>query len=212
IGHLINTVTVGAANDTDTGNNTASDDDSLTPRADLQVTKVDHKGGSSTTSSAGTVVPGAGLVYTVTVSNSGPSNAVGATVADTFPANYGSPIWTATGSSGTSFSATGSGNIADTVTIPAGGSVTYTVSGTVSSAATGTLSNTATTADPSGTTDPTPANNSATDSDSLTPQADLYVTKTAPTSVLINDNLDYTITVKNNGPSNNAGFTLTDAV
>src|SRR5207249_3068046 len=120
--------------------------------------------------------------YTVTVSNSGPSKAVGATVADSFPANYTSPTWTATGSSGTSgFSATGSGNIADTVTIPAGGSITYTVSGTVSSAATGTLSNTATV---TGSSDPAPGNNSATDTDNLTPSADLAVTKAfADTSV-----------------------------
>ncbi len=51
--------------------------------------------------------------------------------------------------------------------------MTYTVTATVSAAATGTLANTATVTAPAGVTDPTPGNNSATDTDTLTPQADL---------------------------------------
>ena len=45
--------------------------------------------------------------------------------------------------------------------------MTYTASCTISAAATGTLSNTATVTAPAGVTDPTPGNNSATDSDTL---------------------------------------------
>ena len=44
-------------------------------------------------------------------------------------------------------------------------------------APTGTLTNVVTVTDPAGTTDPTPANNTATDIDNLSPQADLSVTK-----------------------------------
>ncbi|MBO1765188.1 hypothetical protein JQN64_28885, partial [Escherichia coli] len=49
---------------------------------------------------------------------------------------------------------------------------------TISAAASGTLSNTATVAAPAGVTDPTPGNNSATDTDTLTARADLTITKT----------------------------------
>ena len=53
---------------------------------------------------------------------------------------------------------------------------TYTATCTINASATGTLSNTATVS--SGVTDPVPANNSATDTDTLTPQADIGITKT----------------------------------
>ena len=49
--------------------------------------------------------------------------------------------------------------------IPAGGSITYTVILTIPAGFTGNLVNTATVTPPAGTTDPTPGNNSATDSD-----------------------------------------------
>ena len=49
--------------------------------------------------------------------------------------------------------------------MPVGSTVTYTVTGTVSASATGTLVNTATVATPAGVTDPTPSNNTATDTD-----------------------------------------------
>ena len=62
--------------------------------------------------------------------------------------------------------------------MPTGSTITYIVSGTISPAATGTLANTASVAAPAGTTDPTTANNSATDSDTLAPQADLQITNT----------------------------------
>ena len=49
---------------------------------DLAITKVDNKGGSSITPSTGTVVPGTSFVYTIVVSNNGPSNDVGSTISD----------------------------------------------------------------------------------------------------------------------------------
>ena len=53
---------------------------------------------------------------------------------------------------------------------------------TIDASATGTLVNTATVAVPAGTTDPDPTDNSATDTDTLTPRADLSITKTDGTS------------------------------
>jgi hypothetical protein len=87
-------------------------------------------------------------------------------VADTFPASL-TCTWTCVGAGGGTCTASGSGNINDSVNLPNGGSVTYTASCAISGAATGTLSNTATVTAPGGVTDPTPGNNSATDTDTL---------------------------------------------
>ena len=62
--------------------------------------------------------------------------------------------------------------------LPSGGSLTYTLTGTISPAATGSLSNTVSVAPPAGWTEPNTADNSATDTDTLTPQANLAITKT----------------------------------
>src|SRR5205085_11686050 len=99
--------------------------------ADLAITKTDG---------VTTATPGGSVTYTITASNAGPSNAPGSTVADTFPASL-TCTWTCVGAGGGTCTAAGSGNINDTVNLPAGGSVTYTVSATVSAAATGSLSN-----------------------------------------------------------------------
>ncbi len=205
-GTMANTAAVTApatTTDPDTGNNSATDTDTLTPRADLWVTKTDG---------VSTAVPGAGTTYTIMVSNAGPSDVSGASVADTFPAVLSGVTYTAAGSGGASgFTASGSGNINDAVVnLPVGSSVTYTAVANLSSAATGTLANTATISAPGGTTDPNPANNSATDTDTLTPQADLRVTKTAPAMVDIGAIFHYTVTITNLGPSDAQNVALTD--
>ena len=74
--------------------------------------------------------------------------------------------WTCTASSGSSCSASGSGNIDDAISLEAGDSAFYTLQGTVSGSATGTLSNTASVG-ASGVNDPVPGNNSATDVDTI---------------------------------------------
>jgi hypothetical protein len=51
--------------------------------------------------------------------------------------------------------------------MPAGSKITYTAKGTINSSAPGSISDTATVTVPSGVTDPKPANNSASDSDTL---------------------------------------------
>src|SRR4029079_16325961 len=165
-GTLSNTATVSSGiTDPSPANNSATDTDTLTPQANLGITKTD----AVTTATAG-----GSVTYTITASNAGPSNAPGSSVADTFPASL-TCTWTCVGAGGGTCTASGSGNISDTVNLPAGGSVTYTASCTISAAATGTLSNTATVAAPGGVTDPTPGNNSATDADTLGAQADLAI-------------------------------------
>ena len=204
-GTLSNTATVSSAvTDPDPANNSATDTDTLTPQADLAITKTDG---------VATAVPGGPITYTITASNAGPSDAPGSTVVDTLPATITGATWTCVGAGGGTCTAAGSGNINDTVNLPTGGSVTYTVTGTVSSAATGTLSNTATVAAPAGVTDPDPANNSATDTDTLTPEADLSITKTdGQTTVQAGTPITYTIVVSNPGPSDVLGATVADTV
>ena len=126
---------------------TATDTDTLNAQATLAITKTDNDGGSSVTPTVGAAVPGTSITYTIVASNTGPSTATGASVTDPLASNpaISSDTWTATGSGGaTGFSASGSGSIDDSLTIPSGGSVTYTVVATITSSATGTLSNTAT--------------------------------------------------------------------
>ncbi|MEO7936796.1 MAG: proprotein convertase P-domain-containing protein, partial [Dokdonella sp.] len=120
--------------------------------ADLAITKTDG---------VTTAAPGGSVTYTITASNAGPGGTTG-TVADTFPAAL-TCTWTCVGAAGGTCTASGAGNISDPVTLPSGGSVTYTASCTISASATGSLVNTATVAGVAG--DPTPANNTATDTD-----------------------------------------------
>jgi len=156
-------------------------------------------------------VPGTSVTYTIVAINNGPDPVIGATLANTFPAVITGINWTGAGAGGGTVAASGSGNISELINLPVGGSVTLTATGTISASATGSLSNTATVSVPSGISDPTPANNSATDTDTLNPQADLSITKTnGATSVTPGGSTTYTITVSNAGPSNAMGASVTD--
>jgi hypothetical protein len=126
---------------------------------DLTITKTD----GSSTETAGTSV-----TYTIVVSNNGPVGVSGATVTDIFPATLSGVTFTSVASGGaTGNTSAGTGNISDTVSLPIGSSITYSATGTIDSSATGTLSNTATVNPPAGATDSNPADNSATDTDTL---------------------------------------------
>jgi len=190
-GTLVNTATITSATDPNAGNDSATDTDTLTPQADLAITKDDG---------VASVAPGGSLTYTIVASNPGPSNAPGVTVADTFPATL-TCTWTCVGAGGGTCTAAGAGNINDVVGLPAGGSVTYTASCTVSGAAAGTIDNTATVTAPGGVTDPAPGNNSATDTDTVTvlPGASVSGTKTVAGTFTVGSNIVYTVTLTNSG-------------
>ena len=140
------------------------------------------------------------MTYTIVVTNNGLSDVTGATVADTFPGilsgvTYAS-VTTGTVSGNT---ASGSGDISDTVDMTAAATITYTVTGTIDSSATGSLANTATV---SSAIDPNTSNNSDTDSDTLTPRADLVITESdSPDPVIAGENVTYTIDYVNKGLS-----------
>ena len=113
------------------------------------------------------------------VTNAGPSNVTGATVADPFPAALTGVTYTATQTGG----ATGFTGQRQRQHQPHGqpaGRQHDHLHGHRhgQSVGHGHLVNTATVDAPAGVTDPTPGNNTATDTDTLTPTADLQITKT----------------------------------
>jgi uncharacterized repeat protein (TIGR01451 family) len=160
------------------------------------------------TDGVASATPGTSTTYTITASNAGPDGVTGASVSDAFPAPL-SCNWTCAGAGGGLCSALGSGSIADTVDLPVAASVTYAATCTISPSATGSLSNTATITG-GATADPNSANNSATDSDTLTPLADVSITKTGPAFARRNESLVYTIVVSNTGPSDAVFVDVTD--
>ena len=159
-GTLSNTATVTApasVTDPAAGNNSSTDMDTLTTPTDLAITKTDGQT---------TAAPGQPITYTIVATNNGPAPATGATVTDTVPAALRGAAWTCVGANGGTCTASGGPNINDVVNLPVGGSVTYTLTGTVGPNPSN-LRNTATVAVPAGMLDSNPANNSATDDDTL---------------------------------------------
>ncbi|GEM_PF-702097 len=167
-------------------------------------------------------IPGSTITYTIVATNTSSVSVTGVTITDMFPASmppstapgFTSDTFTSTVTGGaTGNTASGSGNINDTATMPGGSTITYIVTAVINPSSLGTLSNTATITAPTGVTDSNTANNTSTDSDPLTPMADLAIAKTgAPNPVLAGNDLTYTITVTDNGPSTSQNVQLTDAV
>ncbi|MCP4662359.1 MAG: DUF11 domain-containing protein [bacterium] len=203
-GTLSNSAAVSAPmTDPVAGNDGATDADTvLTPQANLGITKTDG---------VTSAVPGqTTLTYTIVASNAGPSDAPSVTVADTFPSSL-SCGYTSVAAGGATGNTSGSGDLAETLSMPVGSSATYTVSCTIDPGATGSLSNTATISSP--VTDPDASNDSAVDADTvLDPEADLGVTKTdgVTSAVPGQTSLTYTIVASNAGPSDDPSASLTD--
>jgi len=163
--------------------------------ADLKVTVNDSKT---------VTVAGAQDTYSINVINLGPGEVMGASIADAFPMMFTNVSYTTTQTGGASgFTASGTGDIQDTVNMPVASKITYKAKGKVSSGATGTFANTATVTLPAGVRDQNTNNNTATDSDSIILKADLKVTVTdAKTAAIAGTKNIYTIVVTNGGPSN----------
>ena len=89
-------------------------------------------------------------------------------IRDIFPNVFTGVSFTATQSGGASgFTANGTGDINDTVTLPADSMIVYSAIGTLSPSAEGTMSDTVTVTAPQGVTDPNLGNNTATDTDTI---------------------------------------------
>ena len=174
----------------------------IAAEADIFVTKTDG---------VTSAVPGQDtLTYVIVVANAGPSNDPAVSLVDTFPAVLAC-TYTSIATGGATGNSSGSGDLAETLSLPVGSSVTYTVDCTIDSAASGPLSNTATSS--GSVTDLVPGNDSATDGDTvLLPEADISVTKDdgVTSAVPGQDNVTYTIVVANAGPSDDPSVSLSD--
>ncbi len=208
VGTMTNTATVtpaAGASDPAPGDNSAADADAVVPVTNISVSK---------SNGVDAVIPGTVVSYTIVVSNAGPSTALG--TAKDSPPNQLLPAtvaWTCTPSAGASCTASGSGSISDAVTIPPAGSATYALTGTVDPSVLGTIANTASLQLAAGYTDPNPSDNISTDSDPLTPRADLTVSKSDDVDPVVSAGaLAYTVTVANLGPSDARDVAATEAL
>ncbi|MEZ5460636.1 DUF11 domain-containing protein [Dokdonella sp.] len=106
--------------------------------------------------------PGAALSHSMTIANIGPADAPSVIVFDAFPATYTGVTWSCAASAGANCTSGGSGNISQSVSLPAGSQVAYTVNATIVANAMGVLSNTVTAVVNAPNTDPDSSNNAAT--------------------------------------------------
>src|SRR5947207_2139856 len=162
--NLSNTATVSSTTpDPAAPNNSATETTGVTTKADVSVAKSD---------SPDPVIVGNNLTYTITVDNAGPSDATGVAVSDPLPAgaSFVSASDGGTYSAGTNTVSWSLGTFTESQAAKA---LTLVVK--VDSSRTAALSNTASVS--SSTTDPTPGNNSATETTGVITSANLSITK-----------------------------------
>ena len=200
---VVNTanITVRPIVDPDLTNNSATDTDNVVRSANLSIAKTD---------SADPVVPGQAFTYTLTVANGGPSDAATLTVSDTVPAQF-----TVTNVTSPAGSCGFAGQVVTCTRPTLLNAATWTITVFVTTAAAapgGTFTNTATVG--AATSDPVPANNSASQPTTISVSADLAVTKTdGVASIVAGTSTDYTIMLTNNGPSAvAAGVVVSDPI
>ncbi|MGY0038492.1 hypothetical protein [Pedobacter sp. NJ-S-72] len=154
-----------------TGNNTSTTTTTLTPKPVLTITKLGAAG----------LTAGNTATYTLNISNTGSSDAVGASITDIIPAALTNVSWqTAVAGAATITSgATGTNNnLAIIANIPAGAAntISVTITGTVNPGATGSVSNTATVTP----AEPTGTGSNSTVNANVTSTSGVVITKTGP--------------------------------
>lgn len=196
---VTNTATVAGGGEVNKSNDSSSAVTTIGPSDDLSVSKT----------GSGSVLDGSTLMYTLTVSNAvGASTAQGVTLSDILPS--GETFVSQSQASGPAFTLSESGGaVSDTISsLAAGASAVIDLTVKVNTAATQ-VSNTATVS--STTHDSNPSNNSSTLQTSVSPSADLSITKTAlESTVPAGGDFAYQLTVSNLGPSNAQSVSVSD--
>jgi uncharacterized repeat protein (TIGR01451 family) len=169
----------------------------VTLNADLSLTKTD---------SPDPVSVGQPLTYTLTAANAGPNTATGVQIVDTLPAN----VTFVSASPGCVVGPPGT--VTCTIgTLANGASAPRTITVTPTAAASPSITNSATVS--GNEPDPTSGNNTATATTSVTPAANLSITKSAsPAPVIPGNPITYTLTINNAGPSAAVNLTVTDTL
>jgi uncharacterized repeat protein (TIGR01451 family) len=185
---LTNTAAVSGGGDITPGNGTATDVVPVLSSADLAIAKT----------GPANAIPGTNVVYTLVVTNNGPSDAQAVSVVDPAPVNL--TFVSNSGACATPFPCS-------LGTVPAGGTRTITTTFAIPAnyTAPSPIVNSASVS--STTPDPNPANDSSSASTSVA--ADLSVVKTIPGGAA-GGLATYTIVVTNNGPSVATNVVLTD--
>ncbi|HBF7273394.1 TPA: DUF11 domain-containing protein [Clostridioides difficile] len=198
VGTIINTATISSPTpDPNPDNNTSTDETDISPLADISVIKGNEP----------VAIPGGRFIYGIEIANAGPSFAENVTLTDNIPASILNPEYSI--DNGVTFQPwNGSLNIG---TLDAGEIRNIIIRGTVSQTAIGTIINTATVS--STTPDPNLNNNTSTSEAEVSSSADISVVKRSNQTVVVpGDVLDYTIEVRNAGPSTAQNVTLTDNI
>lgn len=204
---LTNTASVTSSTTDETpANNSATATTTVVNQADLSVTKIDG---------TDPVHPGGSEVYTLTLTNSGPLAATNVVLSDTVPAGM-TPV-AFNQQSGPAFTLAFNGSdtyTASIASLAAGQTATFTLTATVNAAVADGTTITNSVSVTSETVDPDPADNTASATTTVTVSADLQITKIATTSppVLPSGNVNYLITVTNNGPNEAQGVSVTDTL
>ncbi|WP_079716922.1 DUF7507 domain-containing protein [Parapedobacter luteus] len=161
-------------------------------------------------------VPGEEVVYTITVTNNGPDDAVNVVVTDQAPEDTEMTAWSATVTAGTVDlpNASGTGNLAETIALlPDGATVVYEVTLATESGRMADLSNTVEVTSP--TPDPEPDCDACTTAPlPAAPEASVSVAKVVnpgtQESYIPGEAVAYTITVTNDGPSDAREVVIAD--
>lgn len=190
---LTNTASVDSATTDDvTDNNVATATDAVRPTTALSLTK------SQTMPNP--AIAGNPVEWALTVVNAGPSTATGLTLDDAVVSDV-ELVGVRTAAPGWACEASGQDVHCDAATLDVGASVTVFVTGVVRSDLTGTLPNTAVLGH--GAYDPDTTDNTATSESPVAQQADLSVTKSAPTPEVPvpGSAVSWDVIVQNAGPS-----------
>src|SRR5439155_1331104 len=163
-----------------------------------------------TKSGPATATAGNQLTYTISVTNNGPNDAQSVSLTDTLPA--GETFFSQSQLTGPGFALNQSGNgISDSIsTLVAGASATFRLVATVNANVPNNTIIGNTVSASSSTSDPTPNNNSTTFTTTINTSADLGVSKTGPASAFAGNQITYTLSLTNNGPSDSQGVSLSD--
>jgi uncharacterized repeat protein (TIGR01451 family) len=205
---ITDTVTTGAANDANAGNNSATATDIVATAGQADVAL------ATTVSPSQGVLAGNNLTYTETITNNGPAGAttmsftVSTPANTTFQAVQAPPGWTCT-----TPAVGGTGAVTCTNPAQAAGEVANI--GVIVNVNPGTADGTTITASSSvsSASDPVAANNSTTTSVVANAKVNLSVTNVgAPATVAAGANITYTQTVVNNGPSTAATVVFSEPI
>ncbi|MBN1485374.1 MAG: VCBS repeat-containing protein [Chloroflexia bacterium] len=155
--------------------------------------------GAAKTGAPAEFVPGEAVTYTLVISNGGPSDALGAQVVDDVPYQVSDVTWSCTATGGASCPPSGAGSIDETVDVTVDGAITFTVVGTLQPWVTNPVVNEFSVSASPDVTDPVYENNIAAVTHTVTPQADLDISKTS--QLQASGAITYTIVAINDGPS-----------